>query len=88
MPQLVPSQVATPFPPVGPGHAVQDVPHVAVLVFETHCPEQRWKPLLHAMPQLAPLQVAVPFATVGHAVHEVPQVAGLALEAHAFPHAW
>ena len=36
--------------------------------------------------QLVPLQVVVPFATVGHAVHELPHVAIDEFDTHAPVH--
>jgi hypothetical protein len=39
MPQALLAQVATPLA-VGAGQGVQEVPHDATLVFETHAPEQ------------------------------------------------
>jgi hypothetical protein len=46
----------------------------------THAPPQARWPLGQVMPQVVPLQVAVPPVAVGHGVHEVPQVATLVLE--------
>ena len=42
------------------------------------------EPVAQVVPQAVPLQVAVPFATVGHGVHDVvPQVAIDEFETHA-----
>jgi hypothetical protein len=40
------------------------------------------------MPQLAPSQVAAPFATAGQGAHAAPQVLTEALLTHAPPHRW
>jgi hypothetical protein len=46
IPQLVPSHVAVPF--AGTGHAVHEViPQLLTLVFETHIPEHRCRPIGH-----------------------------------------
>ena len=72
----------------GAEQAVQDVPHVAVLEFDTQLPPQSWKPALHAIPQLVPLQVAVPFPGTGQAVQDVPHVAVLEFDTHVPPQLW
>jgi hypothetical protein len=46
------------------------------------------KPALHWMPQLVPLQVALPLLGVAHAVHDDPQLAVLELLRQVAPHAW
>lgn len=44
---------------------------------------------MHAMPQLVPSQVAVPFGSLGHAVHDdVPQELTLLLLTQELPHRW
>jgi hypothetical protein len=86
-PQLVPSQVTVVPLPIGPsGHGEQRFPQVFTLKLVTHCPLHSWKPTLHWMPQLVPLQVAVPFSGEGHGVHEAPQVCTEVFDAHAEPH--
>ena len=40
------------------------------------------------MPQLVPLQVALPFAGTAHAVHELPQPLTLLLAMHWLPQRW
>jgi hypothetical protein len=54
----------------------------------THAPSQSSNPWSQAMPQLAPSQVAAPFAGAGHGVHAVPQCAGSASLTHASAHPW
>jgi hypothetical protein len=84
-PQLAPLHVAVPFG--GFGQGVQELPQLLTLVFDTHCPEQSWKPELQAMPQLLPSQVAVPFAGFGQGVQEVPQPSTLVFGTHLPPQA-
>ena len=42
-------------------------------------PPQAIVPVLHVIPHVVPLQVAVPFAGTGQGVHDVPQLATLLL---------
>jgi hypothetical protein len=63
-PQLVPSQVATPFD--GIGQAVQLAPQDAVLVDETHWLPHAWYPLAQTNPQTLLVQVALPLAGAEH----------------------
>jgi hypothetical protein len=43
---------------------------------------------LHAIPHVAPSQVAAPLAGTWHALQEAPQVAVLVLMAQLLPQAW
>ena len=83
----MPSQVAVPL--AGAVHAVHDdVPQLLTLVLDTQVEPHRWKPLLHAKPQLVPLHVAIALAGAVHGVVQVvPHVAGLLLGWHELPHA-
>ena len=52
-----------------------------------HTPPHSREPVAQVIPQAVPLQVAVPFATVGHGVHDVvPQVAVAEFETQAPEH--
>jgi hypothetical protein len=85
-PHAVPSHVGVEFGSVG--HGVQDAPHDAMLVFESHeLPPQRCDPPAHVMPQLVPSHVGVPMPTTGpwHGVHEEPHVAVSPLLEHVTP---
>ena len=48
-----------------------------------HTPPHSRSPVAQVALQLVPLQVAVPFATVGHGLHELPQVASAEFDTHA-----
>jgi len=83
-PQLVPLHVGVAF--AGVGHTVQVAPHAftsfALHVLPGHCRV----PGSHAIPQLAPSQVAWPFdGGATHGVQDVPHVATLLLFEHAVP---
>jgi hypothetical protein len=79
-PQLVPSQVA--IASAGVGQGVHEAPQFAGLMFETHCPEQAWKPVLQTKPQLVPSQVAVALAGGEQGVHALPQLSMLVFDTH------
>ena len=88
-PQFTPSQVVVVPLPIGPsGHTEHRLPQVATEKFETHWPLHSWKPTLHAIPQLVPLQLAVPFTGTGHGVHEVPHDDSAVSETQAELHRW
>jgi hypothetical protein len=85
--QLVPLQVAVAL--AGGLHGVHREPHVATLVFDTHCPEHACIPAMQVKPQLVPLQVAVALAGGAHGVqlvapHEVTSV----FATHDAPQRW
>ena len=60
--------------------AVQLAP--VVFVSGAHVVPHRWKPALHVSTQDVPLQVAVPFVSVGQTVHVAPQAAMVSLATH------
>jgi hypothetical protein len=54
----------------------------------TQAPPQSRAPLLQVMPQLVPLQVAVPSGSVAHAVQLAPQEPTAVLDTQAAPQVW
>ena len=49
-------------PSKGGTQGVHDAPQVAALVLLAHVAPQAWKPVAHALPQVVPSQLALPFA--------------------------
>ena len=64
------------------------VPHEVTLVLLTQSAPQACEPALQLWPQVAPLQVAVPFDGGVHGVHAPPQVATSRLLTQAPPQRW
>jgi hypothetical protein len=74
---------------LGIGHTEHEAPQLFGSVALVQAPWHRLKPLLHAMPQLVPSHVALPFGSVGHAVHDVvPQLFTLVFATHTPAHRW
>jgi hypothetical protein len=86
-PQLVPSQVATPFAGAV-GQAVHPAPQLLTLLLLAHTPVHRWNPALHEIPHESPSQLAVPLGSLGQAAHVVPQVAMLVLSTQTPLQSW
>lgn len=64
----------------GPQSMLSRVPHVALALFRTQTPLQRWYPLLQSATQRVPLQVYAPLARLdGQAWQVLPQEAVLVL---------
>ena len=60
--------------PVGQGlQSPSSGPHMDWLLFDTHIPLQRWKPVLHRGTHFVPSQVEVPPVIVGQAMQVLPQ---------------
>jgi hypothetical protein len=85
-PQLVPSHVALAL--VGGVQAMHDAPHEPTLVFATHAPAHKWKPVLHTNPHVVPSHVAIALAGVAHGVHDDPHALTSLLLRHAPEHMW
>jgi hypothetical protein len=74
---------------LGIGHTAHEAPQLFGSVALVQAPWHRLKPAVQVMPQLVPLQVAVPFGSVGQAAQEVvPQLFTLVSGAHAPEQRW
>jgi hypothetical protein len=72
----------------GATQGVQLFPQEATLTFDEQTAPHWWKPLLQAVPQRVPSQVATPLAGTGHATHELPHDVTLVFETQTPPQRW